>query len=468
MPKAQRRLLITGLVLLDIVTVTLALLAARWLVSPQGEGDWFLYPWLPLMSVVVATMFFAINRLYVLDELFEGPVEYGRVVYACTLTTFAVSVVGFWGREIVVGPPSRRLIALTWLLSILAVGGGRFVARRVVRALRRRGYLVSRALIVGLGAAGISLARNFRSMRHTGMDVVGFIDDYLPPGTPVTDGLKVLGPPSALPRILHETGATEVIVVPTAMAWESFRDLIRSTSGLNGHAVRLALDFLDLLPTSVKVHRFGFTPLLTIERIRITGLDAVMKWVLDYGTALVLMPVTLSLVALLGGALLLTGVRPFQSLRVIGREGVAFRTFLLNVSEPRNRVQRLIYHLGLDKLPQFLNVLMGQMSIVGPRPVRVDQRSEYERWIPNLLTVKPGITGLWVVRGMPASLEDEMQLNLFYTRNYSIWLDLDILARSLIRLLGGRSVSEGGKEAVARERLTVHGESGKRTGTSNG
>ena len=331
------------------------------------------------------------------------------------------------------------------------------MARRVVRALRRRGYLMSRALIVGLGAAGISLARHFRSMRHAGMDVVGFIDDFLPPGTPVADGLEVVGPPSALPRILKETGAAEVIVVPTAMAWESFRDLIRSTSSSNGHAVRLAPDFLDLLPTSVKVHRFGFTPLLTIERIRITGLDAVMKWMLDYGATVVLLPVLLPLLALLGGALALSGARSFRTLRVIGREGVAFRTFMLNVSEPRNRVQRLIYRLGLDKLPQFVNVLMGQMSIVGPRTVSLSQRSEYERWIPNLLTVKPGITGPWVGRGTPQSLDDEMKMNLLYVRNYTIWLDLEILARSLVRLLRSRSALVGGEEAVTRERLTIRG-----------
>src|SRR3989337_4042826 len=99
MRSRQRRLLIAGLALRDIISVTLALFAAQWLVAPRGAGNWFTYPWLPLTTVVVAILFFAINRLYVLDELFEGPVEYGRVLYACTLTTFTVSILGFWGRE---------------------------------------------------------------------------------------------------------------------------------------------------------------------------------------------------------------------------------------------------------------------------------------------------------------------------------------------------------------------------------
>lgn len=452
-----RRLVILGLALLDMAGVGLALLVAQQLVSPRGATDWLVRPLVPLVTLMAALAFFAVNRLYVLDELLEGPVEYGRVVYACTLTTFALIVLRFWGQDLL-ALPSRKLIALAWLFSVLTVVGGRFLARRVVRALRRRGHLTSRAVIVGIGTAGLSLARHFRGMKHVGIEVVGFVDDFLPTGTPVTDGLKVLGSPSGLSRILQETGATEVIAVPTAMAWESFQDLIRSASGANGHAVRLAPDFLDLLPTSVKVHRFGFTPLLTVERIRITGLDAFVKRMMDYGVAVALLPLVALLTALLGGALGVTGVRPFRRLRVIGREGMTFQTYLLNVEQPGNRLQRLIHRLGLDKLPQFLNILRGQMSVVGPRPVPVERRQMYERWMPNLLTVKPGITGLWAMLGPSRSLHDEMRLNLFYIRNHSIWLDVEILARSLVRLSGGRPAALLSREkAAARERLTVHG-----------
>lgn len=466
MPKVQRRLLILGLIALDALAVALAVvLADRWVAAERGgsygAGS---VPLVLVATIPAAVGLFALNRLYLLDELLEGPVEYGRIVYSCTLTAFSLSVLGFWGKGLADAGPSRRFVALLWLLSLLAVGANRFVVRRIIRALRRRGHLVSRALIVGVGGPGISMAHHFGELKNAGVQVVGFIDDFLSPGTPVTDELKVLGPPSALPRILQETGASEMIVLPTAMAWESFQDLIRTASNLNGHVIRLAPAFRDILATNVRVHQFGFMPLLTIERVRITGLDAILKRIMDYGTAILLMPLTLPAIGIAACALAAGGLRPFRTEQMIGRGGVAFPIFLLNTSEPGNRVQRMIRTLGMDRLLQLFNVFRGEMSIVGPRPIPYEQRDNYQRWIPNLLTVKPGITGPWAVRGMPGSLEDEMRMNLFYIRNYTIWLDLEIAARSILRLLrrsAAQSEGDGGRAATSRDgrgSQTVDGE----------
>jgi lipopolysaccharide/colanic/teichoic acid biosynthesis glycosyltransferase len=450
MCRRQRRLLVWGVMLLDVVAAAGAVLAARDIISLQPEASAHSWPPLLLLAAVVPVVIglCGLNRLYVLDEVLEGSTEYGRVVYACTLAALSLSVFEFWGGKVGEGLPSRRLVVVVWMCLLVALLGVRFLDRRIVRALRRRGHLVSRALVVGLGAPGVSLARYFHDARHAGIRVVGFIDDYLSPGTPVTDGLKVLGPPSALPEILQQTHAHEIIVVPTAMAWESFHDLIGTATSVNGQAIRLASGFGDILATSVRVHQFGSVPLLTIERVRITGLDALVKAVLGYGTALVLLPVALLIMAVLAPALALAGVRPFTRVRVLGRGGKQFTTVLLNADAAGCRAQRLIHHLGLARVPQVLNVLLGQMSIVGPRPVPVDRRAEYARWLPNLLAVKPGMTAPWATQGPPASLDEEMRMNLFYIRNYTVWMDFEIAVRSLRRLFAAvvslRSAQGGG------------------------
>ncbi|MGH2398029.1 MAG: sugar transferase, partial [bacterium] len=324
----------------------------------------------------------------------------------------------------------------------------------VIRFLRRRGILVSRALIVGTGGSGIHLARHFQVTKHAGIQVAGFVDDFLPAGTPVGDGLRVLGPPSRLAQLIRETGASEVIVVPTAMAWESFQDLIRTVTGLNGHSVRLAPDFRDVLATSVRVHQFGFTPLLTIERVRITGLDAVLKVGVDYGLALLLLPVAVPLIAMLSALLAMTGIPPLTPVRALGRGGKLFRAFLLN-TEGASAFARALRQTGADRLPLLFNVVLGHMSIVGPRLIPEACRQAYEPWLPNLLTVKPGITGPWFIR-VPLPLDEEMQLNLFYIRNYTIWLDVEIVFHSLIRIMTGHPIQQHEPKAVSHERASVY------------
>lgn len=455
MHSAIRRRLVIGLVLTDILAVAAALtLAYRLAVPARFALDNSQYQLLLATGIPMAVALFALTRLYVLDELLEGSTEYSRLTYGCTLMALGLITIDFWGANLGELVPSRRLIALIWLTSLATVVAARFTARRVIRFLRRRGILVSRALIVGTGGSGIQLARHFQVTKHAGIQVAGFVDDFLSAGTPVSDGLRVLGPPSKLAQLIRETGASEVIVVPTAMAWESFQDLIRTVTGLNGHSVRLAPDFRDVLATSVRVHQFGFTPMLTIERVRITGLDAVLKMTLDYGLALLLLPVAVPMVAILSALLAMTGLPPLTPVLALGRGGKPFRAFLLN-TEGGSAFARALSQTGLDRLPLLLNVVLGQMSMVGPRLIPDACQQTHEPWLPNLLTVKPGITGPWLI-GLPPSLDDEMQLDLFYIRNYTIWLDVEILFRSLIRIVTSHPVHQSQHAAVGRERASVH------------
>jgi len=456
--KRQRVLLTSALVGTDVVALVVALLISHRIAAsvsiwhaPQSfpPSLWFAVP--------VAIALFALGRLYILDDLLEGPIEYGRVINCCTLASFSVIVLGFWGKALGELAPSRTLIALVWSLSIVMVGVGRFTARRIVRLLRRRGYLVSRAVMVGLGASGIGYARHFNQLPHTGIKIVGFVDDFLPPGTPVLDDLRVLGPPSALRSILAQTGAHEVIIVPTAMAWESFQDLVKQVTSLNGHIIRLAPGSRDLLATSMKAHRVGFIPMMTVERMRIVGLDRVMKTVLDYGIALLVLLLTAPLILLAAAALRASGVRPFRPIRLLGRESIAFTTWVLNTEEAPARLGTLLRRLGVDRLPQLASVVLGQMSVVGPRPIPADKYRGHAAWLPGLLTVRPGLTGTWAVHPT-TSLSEEMELSLFYIRNYTIWLDLEVLVRVALRRLGAARHADQGRqeEATPREHVTVH------------
>jgi lipopolysaccharide/colanic/teichoic acid biosynthesis glycosyltransferase len=103
------------------------------------------------------------------------------------------------------------------------------------------------------------------------------------------------------------------------------------------------------------------------------------------------------------------------------------------------RVGRLLRRSSLDELPQLINVLRGEMSLVGPRMITPEEATRYGKWQLNLLTVKPGITGPWQINGRSEiPYEDRVRLSMHYIRNYSIWLDLGILIRTILVVVQGK------------------------------
>jgi lipopolysaccharide/colanic/teichoic acid biosynthesis glycosyltransferase len=295
--------------------------------------------------------------------------------------------------------------------------------------------------------------------------VVGFVDDFLPAGTPVLDGIGVLGSPERLDDLASRLGVKQVIVVPNAVAWETFQELMYRSIQSNGFEILLSPGFYEVQTTSVQVTQRGAVPLLRVEQARIVGLDWLLKTILDRVLSLVMLvltaPAMLAIVAgvRMGGhgpvlyrqsCLGLQG-QPFSTLR--------FRTDLVGLACRQDgsrldrgsveslrfgsRVGRLLFCTGLDKLPQLVDVARGQLSLVGPRPIDPRLEGRYRPWLPNLLTVKPGWTGPWAVSGA-ASREEELLLDLYYVRNWTIWLDLQILFQTIKLVLFGHSRLVGG------------------------
>ncbi len=207
-------------------------------------------------------------------------------------------------------------------------------------------------------------------------------------------------------------------------------------------------------------------PLISPERARVTGASAFFKTTLDYFGAFCALVVLSPLLLL--AALLVKLDSPGPAIhrrRVLGRGGKPFdafklRTMVANADEvlasdphlrdafekghklkadPRvTRVGRFLRRASLDELPQLVNVLRGEMSLVGPRMIAPEEASRYGEWQPILLTLKPGITGPWQVNGRSDIPYDErVRLSMHYIRNYSIWLDLHILLRTVLVVLRG-------------------------------
>jgi lipopolysaccharide/colanic/teichoic acid biosynthesis glycosyltransferase len=243
--------------------------------------------------------------------------------------------------------------------------------------------------------------------------------------------------------------------------------LYHSYGRIDALEIRLSSGLFDVLTTGVSVQEVSYVPLMTPDRVRITGVDAFLKATLDYVGALaglILLSPAFLAIAL---AVKLDSPGPvLHRRRVLGLSGkpfdaFKFRTMVVNAdavleanpslraafeeghklkSDPRvTSVGRYLRRTSLDELPQLLNVLRGEMSLVGPRMISPGEVARYGKWQLNLLTVKPGITGPWQVQGRSdIPYEDRVRLSMRYIRNYNLWLDLEILLLTIPAVMQAR------------------------------
>ncbi len=471
--RAKRRfspyLAVIPLVPLDVVGIAFSLFAAHHLrfyaMEYGGPYSAIFYARLIMFVIPLWVLTFALFGLYHPDRLFGGLREYASVFNASAFVLVGLVVYGFFNRDAdrVI---SRMWLAIVWAFSALSVVSIRFGYRRLVYWMRKKGLFVRRALVVGANEEGRAIVSQLSTSPTAGLRVLGFVDPLLDRGTEVA-GLPVLGDPSKLFGIIHALEIEEIIVVPTALSRQALLDIYRDWEIGNNVRISLSSGLYELFTTGAQVNEVGFIPLVSLNRTRITGLDAVVKRVLDYVGAFVAVILLSPLFALI--AILIRRDSPgpvIHRRRVVGLHGrefdaYKFRSMVADAdsyleahpelreeweqngkirNDPRiTRVGRFLRSSSLDELPQLFNVLKGEMSLVGPRMITPSELRHFGRWRHNLLTVRPGITGLWQISGRSdLTYEERVRLDMYYIRNYTIWQDLKVLLNTVWVVLKGR------------------------------
>lgn len=395
---------------------------------------------------------FALYQLYAPRQVFDGPREYARVTSAATLSILLVILLSFlFDDELVI---SRGWLVISWLALIAFASGSRFLLRRVVYALRSRGYASRRIAIVAAGHDLQELSAQFRHMPESGLQVIALVDALDLDGK-VGNGSN----DSILKNLIQERGLEEIVVSSVSVPQSVLAGIVRELSQMPTE-LHLVPGMYEIQTTGVQVRDIRGLPLVTLNKVRITGFDFILKRSLDYlvaSTALLLLSPILIGIAI---AVRLTSPGPVLHRReVIGERGrrfsaLKFRTMHVDgdrileqhpdlashlhqngklIGDPRiTPIGRWLRRWSLDEFPQLLNVLRGQMSLVGPRMITEAELGRFGQWRENLLTVKPGLTGLWQVSGRSnLGYDDRVRLDMFYIRSYSIWKDVEILLRTL-------------------------------------
>jgi exopolysaccharide biosynthesis polyprenyl glycosylphosphotransferase len=391
--------------------------------------------------------------------------EVSRVAFATATAIVLMMAITFFLQPN--GPFSRLMLFWAFLFIVLFVGLGRLLRRWTLNYLYSRGKGVDRVLVIGSGEVGRGLIRTLLARPDLGYKAVGYLVDGSEENNIGLGMIPHLGNYGDLETILQERQLLHTVFI--ALPGEQHQQTVRLLNICEQYGVR-AQAVPDLL--QISMHRVEFTnmagvPMLGVREVGITRFDRFLKRAFDLTIAIIAVVPTLIVGGLIAIAIKLDSPGPvIYSGERVGRNGKLFKMYkfrsmvvdahqqkaaledlneadgpLFKIKDdPRlTRVGRYIRKTSLDEMPQLWNVLLGQMSLVGPRPPLLEEVEMYKPWHMQRLTIIGGLTGLWQVSGRADLTFDELcLLDIYYIENWSISLDVRILLQTIPHALFGR------------------------------
>ncbi len=460
---------LTLAVLLDAILINLSFGLAYYVryelelfvpVSDEFFAPYTAYLTFQLAYTALELIFLGLDGVYTPRRGGAWLTEFYRIANATTTVGILLYAAIF-----ILLPPvySRVLILEAVVITIALLSGARGVRRMVEAQLRKRGVGVARVIIVGAGETGRAVMRSIVARPELGYQIVGFVDDD--PGKGHLGRFKALGGLGQLDFLIRAERVGEVIITLPSMYHRKIVEVVRACERLGARA-RVVPDLFQLSISRVDVDDIAGIPLLGIRQATIPRAGRLLKRALDIFVSALALLVTSPLMLLIAVVVQLESPGPaiFRQIRV-GQRGRPFTFYkfrsmregaeeeqaqLLDRNEasgplfkirddPRlTRVGRFLRRASLDELPQFINVLRGEMSLVGPRPGPPHEVAQYQPWHRQRLEVAPGLSGLWQVSGRSDLTFDEMcLLDIYYIENWSLGLDLTILLRTIPRVILG-------------------------------
>jgi exopolysaccharide biosynthesis polyprenyl glycosylphosphotransferase len=451
------------------VAVTATVMRTRWAwFAPELAPETFSIA-TPLMLAGWLALIAALGGYR--ERLFGSGVEEYRVVLNSTLWAAGLTGVGCY---IVSFELSRSFYALVFILGGLCLVAGRYLLRRALHRARRANTLTHDVVIAGSLAHIESISRVLRAETWLGYRILGAV---VPPGAFIeetTGGTPVLGSTDQLVDVLTAVNADVVVVAGGALdGAEQMRALVWDLEALEIRVV-VAPSVSDVSRQRVHVRPVGGLPLLHIDPPRHVRARRRAKRVFDVVFTCALLVAVAPVLLLIALSVKLHDQGPvlFRQTRT-GRDGLEFpclkfRTMVVDAedrlrallaacpaaseeygryhklrNDPRiTRLGRILRATSIDEIPQLWNVIVGDMSLVGPRPYLPREQAAMAPADRTILLATPGITGLWQVTGRNRkSFEDRIRIDIEYVRNWSLWVDLYVLAKTIPALLDRKSTS---------------------------
>jgi len=467
MSTKQRNAAPLWVVAMDVVMINVAIGLAylfryrlQWFVDVIFDAPFTAYlPFCALFTVAIPLVLW-IEKAYAhwrgrtwIDQVFQ-------IIMAVATTLVLALALAFAFRPLVY---SRLLLLVAGFFMVVLVSLGRMVALLIQAHLRRKGVGVQRIVIVGAGEVGRRVMRTVVARPDLGYHIVGYVDDNPDKGEGALGRIRGLGAPDKLSDIIDTEAVDEVIIT---LPWTYHRRILSILRECERRqvAARLVPDLFQMSLSRVEISDLGGVPLMEVQEIAFDKAALVIKRAMDVVGASLMLLFGWPLFAIIALAIKRDSPGPvlfkqervgkhhkrftiykFRSMRVGAEEELENLrqasdwdeiTFKMQDDPRMTRMGRWLRRFSLDELPQLINILKGDMSLVGPRPPVPAEVEQYQPWHLRRLTVPPGLTGMWQVSGRSELTFDEMVLlDLYYVEHWSPWLDLAILLRTIPKVL---------------------------------
>jgi len=374
---------------------------------------------------------------------------------------------------------ARSVFVADFVFAFVSLGLIRYLMRAGQTIVRRRQINLIPTLVVGRGPEASLFINQMRERPALGYRVIGVVDIKPIDGreSGIYEGVPVVSNLEGLPDAIRDSGANEVIIADPEVNSEALFEVMIRCGRRRGVEFRIAPSLFNCLPRKTEIDQIGVLPMIRLFREPLSSGARLLKRSCDIVISAASIALLFPLWVLIALLIKLDSKGPiFYTQERVGMDGRLFLVFKFRtmkvgadsdthreyqrafiagraeanlgeggkptyklLADPRiTRVGKFLRRTSLDEVPQLLNVLMGDMSVVGPRPPIPYEVESYELWHRKRLDMKPGLTGLWQVSGRNRlPFEEMVRLDLFYIENWSLLLDLKIILRTGLVMLGG-------------------------------
>ena len=457
MLKQIHPLILTGLISSDVLMTS-----ASWLIAyyirfqtdiipvtkgiPPFEAYWKLLTPILVMWLII----FHICGLYRPRRGQSQADEFVSIFQAITFGTIMLITFNFFSRQY---SYSRLVLLYFWGVNIFAIGISRSLLENLIDYARSKGYNLRHILIAGAGNLGVELAQRANIYRELGLNVIGYVDDDPKKFGKIFEGSPVLGTIDHIQQIIQEKGIQQLFITLPMTAHHRMLDILASVDQ-ECVDVKFIPDLMQYMSLRSSVEDLDGIPIVSLRETPIQGWNSVFKRGFDIAFSLIFLTLSAPVMALLALLVKLSSPGPilykqkrmsldghvfymykFRSMRV-NAERKSGAVWAKKRDSRRTRLGTFMRCTSLDELPQFFNVLKGDMSLVGPRPERPPFVQTFREKIPKYMLrhrVKSGITGWAQINGWRGntSIEKRIEYDLYYIQNWSMSFDLKILIMTI-------------------------------------